>query len=177
MQVEMYNALAELLTYPGEDYRARVRACEGWDAGLAGFQQTIAPLPTIEVQELFTRTFDLNPLCCLEIGWHLFGDNYERGTLLVRMRQELRRYGLEESSELPDHLSHVLRLLAHMEPERASDFAGACVLPALGKMLTAIQGKGNPFEHLLLSVQTLVCDDFPEIPLPQEPEPVLRVLS
>lgn len=177
MQAETYKSLAALLTYPREDYKQRVQACEGLDAEIAEFRAAIARSSTVELQELFTRTFDLNPLCCLEIGWHLFGENYERGTLMVRMRQELRRYRLEESSELPDHLAHVLRLLASMEPERASDFAGACVLPALEKMLAAFQGKGNPFERLLVAVRRLVRSDFPEIPLLQDPAPVLRVLS
>ncbi len=42
-------------------------------------------------EELYTRTFDLNPVCALEIGWHLFGEDYERGAFLVRMRDQLRR--------------------------------------------------------------------------------------
>jgi nitrate reductase molybdenum cofactor assembly chaperone len=177
MQAELYNSVAQLLTYPGEDYLERVRTCAALSHDLAAFAEAIAPLSAIEMQELFTRTFDLNPLCCLEIGWHLFGENYERGTLMVRMRQELRRYGLEESTELPDHLCHVLRLLARMEAERAGDFAAACVLPALEKMLTAFQGKENPFERLLLATRELVRGDFPEIRWLQEPIAALRVLS
>ena len=176
MQPELYNSLAGLLTYPAEDYQARIQECEGLDPDFADFRAAIARLSLADLQELFTRTFDLNPLCCLEIGWHLFGENYERGTLMVRMRQELRRYGLAESTELPDHLSHVLRLLARMEPERAADFAGACVLPALEKMLAAFERKDNPFERLLAAICRLVRSEFPDIPVCQ-PAPALRVLS
>ena len=177
MQAELYNWLAGLLTYPGNDYPALVQQCEPRQPALAAFEADIALLSTAELQELFTRTFDLNPLCCLEIGWHLFGENHERGALMVRLRQELRRHGLAESTELPDHLSLVLRLLAHMEPERAGDFAGACVLPALEKMLAAFADKGNAFQKLLLAVRDLVRGDFPEILFSQAPAPVLRVLS
>lgn len=177
MQAERYNALADLFNYPGEEYWVRVQECEHLEPGIAQFHTAIAPLRHAELQELFTRTFDLNPLCCLEIGWHLFGENYDRGALLVRLRQELRLYGVAESSELPDHLSQVLRLLARMEPERARDFVGACVLPALEKMLTAFSGAENPFQSLLLAVRQVMRGDYPEMLLSQEPAPVLRVLS
>ncbi|HKU23751.1 MAG TPA: molecular chaperone TorD family protein [Terriglobales bacterium] len=177
MNSERYSALAELFTYPAEDYRTSVQECEHLEPAIAEFHAAIAPLPTAELQELFTRAFDLNPVCCLEIGWHLFGENYERGALLVRMRQELRLHGITESSELPDHLSQVLRLLARMEPERARDFAGACVLPALEKMLAAFSGTENPFRSLLLAVRQVMRGDYPEMLLSQEPAPVLRVLS
>ena len=49
------------------------------------------------MQELFTRTFDINPACASR-GGHLFGEEY-RGAL--RPDAELRRLGLEESAELP----------------------------------------------------------------------------
>ncbi len=65
-----------------------------------------------EVEEAFTGTFDVNPACALEVGWHLFGEEYARGMFLVRMREELRKYDLCESVELPDHLSHVLAVVA-----------------------------------------------------------------
>jgi len=37
-------------------------------------------------------TFDINPACALEVGWHLFGEDYMRGQFLVRMREELSKY-------------------------------------------------------------------------------------
>jgi nitrate reductase delta subunit len=179
----IYDAFAGLLTYPEVDYPQRIEAslrlapteCR---EDLKQFSKLVRELATDQVQELFTRTFDLNPVCSLELGWHLFGENYERGLLLVRMREELRRYRLGESTELPDHLTHVLRLVAQMEHERTSDFVGACVLPALKKMLQAMRGKDNPFEYVLVAAQNLLHRDFPELPLvPAEGEPLLKVLA
>ncbi len=46
-----------------------------------------------EVEEAFTRTFDVNPACALEVGWHLFGEEYTAAMFLVRMREELRKHG------------------------------------------------------------------------------------
>ena len=95
----------------------------------------------------------------------------------LAMIEELRRHGLEESTELPDHLTHVLRLVQRMEREIAADFVAACVLPALEKMLQAVCDKKNPFENVLRAVRSLLRSQFPEIPLTApETEPLLRVL-
>lgn len=180
---EFYHALAGLLAYPEADYPQRLEAslraatpeCR---ALLAPFADAVRGLELWQLQELFTRTFDMNPLCSLELGWHLFGENYERGLLLVRMRDELRKHGIRESTELPDHLTHVLELLARMDHEAAADFTAACVLPALEKMLQAIRGKENPFENVLLAIQTFLHAQFPEIPpITHTSEPVLKVLA
>lgn len=98
-----------------------------------------------EVEEAFTGTFDINPGCALEIGWHLFGEEYARGLFLVRMREELKKYGLEESAELPDHVTHVLSVVAAMSEEEAERFVSACVLPAIKKMHAALERKDSPY--------------------------------
>lgn len=180
---EFYLCLAGLLIYPEADYPQRVEAslqvappeCQRL---LQPFADAVRGLELWQLQELFTRTCDMNPVCSLELGWHLFGENYERGLLLVRMRDELRKHGIHESSELPDHLTHVLELLACMEHDKAADFIAACVLPALEKMLQAIRGKENPFENVLLTIQTFLHTQFPEIPpLTENHEPLLKVLA
>lgn len=177
------NALVALLTYPEAAYPQRIEASvrlapEDCREQLEQFAAQMRGRATDELQELFTQTFDLNPMCSLELGWHLFGENYERGLLLVRVREGLRRHGLKESTELPDHLTHVLRLVERMDHETAADFVAACVLPALEKMLQAIRGKKNPFENVLLAVRGLLRRQFPEIPLTSpETEPLLKVLA
>jgi nitrate reductase delta subunit len=177
----IHDALAALLTYPAEDYGAHIEAavraapaaCASY---LSAFAAQVRPFTTAQMQELFTVTFDLNPVCSLELGWHLFGENYDRGLLLVRMRQELRRYTVAESSELPDHLTHALRLLGRMEADRGEDFAAACVLPALEKMLAAMRGKGSAYEHVLEAVRHLLHAQFPGMPLVEPKGTPLHVL-
>ena len=174
--------LAELVTYPQAGYHEHVAECRSALAEahpavaplLNDFAQATAPLSIEDLQELFTRTFDLNPVCSLEIGWHLFGENYDRGALLVKMRQELRRYGVAESAELPDHLTHVLTLLGHMEPERAQEFATTCVLPAVEKMFAAFGGKAEGKESI--SPEALTPNRTPYLNVMQAIDAVLRSL-
>ena len=180
----IFEMLADLLRYPGEDYLPHLADCarvlapvepeaarmlEDLAARLEG--QTVE-----QMQELFIQTFDLSPVCSLELGWHLFGENYDRGTLLVKMRQELRRYGLPESEELSDHLTHALALLSRMEPERAEEFAAACVLPALAKMLEALAGKENPMENIVQAIARVLRSRYPQSAETEAEPAALRVL-
>lgn len=163
-QTGLYDLLAETLLYPRRDWRLRAEdcrrnltVCEPEAAVLLGrFLDAAAALSDTEVEELFTSTFDLNPVCSLETGWHLFGEDYARGRFLVRMRGEMRRLGVVESTELPDHLTHVLPVLGRIEPERAPHFAKTFVLPVLGKMLGALENKGNAYEFVLRAITTVI---------------------
>lgn len=179
----IYDALAAVLTYPGEDYHGRVRRAVAaappeiaWM--LQEFAEELAGRGTRELQELFTVTFDLNPLCSLELGWHLFGENYDRGLLLVKMRRLLAEHAVIEDGELPDHLTYALRLIGRMEESARRDFAAAIVLPALGKMLDAFRDKQNPYEKVLNAIKTQLRSLCPDVPIfiPQA-EPVLRILD
>jgi nitrate reductase delta subunit len=165
----LLEGVASLLTYPGEDYHRMAEMCLAravaearpddpearTETGtLSDCVGALSGLNLDEVEELFTRTFDLNPTCALDIGWHLYGEQYDRGDFLVSMRNALKEQGIEEVTELPDHLPNVLRLLARMPDEQAADLARSAVLPALGKMLTAFPDEGNPYRSLLVYLQT-----------------------
>ncbi len=160
----LWDWMATLLRYPDGNYLETARQCHravgvtdpDVAALLARFLDGMEELSTEARQELFTATFDLNPSCALEVGWHLFGENYERGAFLVKMRQQLTRFGLSDSGELPDHLKLVLAILGRMPAEEAEEFAGVCLLPALAKMRANLTGKSNPFEGALDAIALLV---------------------
>lgn len=129
-----YHELADLLRYPEDPLR----------------------------QELYVQTFEFNPAGTLEIGWHLFGENYERGEFLVRMREQLRRHRIAESTELPDHLTHLLPLIACMEHGEAAQFVGEFILPALTKIRSAIHD--NAYELVIAGIAEKLESDFPDAP-------------
>jgi len=129
-----YQELADQLRYPGDSAR----------------------------QELYVQTFEFNPACTLEIGWHLFGENYERGEFLVRMREQLRRHRIAESTELPDHLTLLLPLVARMSHDEATQLVGEFILPAVAKILSAIHG--NKYEAVIAGISERLEADFPDAP-------------
>jgi len=172
-----YAMLVEFLEYPNEGYGSRpeecIRVLKDSEAGVAStfapFRDAAREMTTEQLQELYTRTFDINPVCTLEVGWHVYGEDYARGALLVKMKQQLRDHDLPESRELPDHLTHVLALLARLQGEEADGLASRYVLPALGKMLGGMSDVDNPYKAVLEAIDQSVRSHFKvEIVAPRE---------
>jgi nitrate reductase molybdenum cofactor assembly chaperone NarJ/NarW len=151
------DRIAPLFAYPGDGYAAGV-AESARDADLPplrAFASAVTALPTVQLQEQFVETFDLDPDCALDLGWHLFGERYERGEWLASLRGDLRRVGLEPSAELPDHLTNVLLLLAREDPARAADLA-ARVRPALDRLQAALMRRNSPYQHALSAARQVL---------------------
>ncbi len=180
---EILDVLSRILSYPKEEYPQHVRHCRnlcerpgfGNDelrgsllAALDRFTAATDGLTTGELEELYTRTFDINPVSSLEIGWHLYGETYERGTFLVEMRDLLRRSGVEESSELPDHLTHALLAVGRMEGEEAAAFVSKRMLKATGMILEGFAGKDNPYAHILIATKLLLAETCERVPHQEE---------
>lgn len=163
-----YAAIAGLLAYPDGAFCRRLARCRELlgrgdpqaAAHLADFDAATRNAALADLEELYARTFDFNPQCALEIGWHLFGADSNRGALLVRLREELARHGIQESCELPDHLTYVLPLVDRMSPDEAARFARACVVPAAEKMLAGLEGKQNPYESVLRCLVVMLRTEF-----------------
>jgi nitrate reductase delta subunit len=161
-----WDAFAGLLSYPGGNV-ARVR--DEWAPRVVERWPDLAPeiAPLLaqardhsegECEELFTRTFDGSAERALELGWHLHGENYARGVLLVRLRAMLRQSAVDEGVELPDHVSNVLRLLGRVDAVTASALMSSVLAPALDKVLAGFEGDDNPYKHALLALRTALHD-------------------
>jgi nitrate reductase delta subunit len=165
---QRYDLLAEMFEYPRRgDYGALLTRCidalrHNYPAAidsLAPLRDHVATMSLEQVQELYTRTFDINPVCTLEIGWHIYGEDYARGALLVKMREQLREANLTESQELPDHLTHVLALLGRLAGDEADELASRYVLPSLDKMLKSASATVYPYLALIKTVRIVVQSD------------------
>lgn len=139
--------LAAVFEYPTGDLWDRVDHCVDRVAAidpdaaepLRTFREALRGRSLHELEELYIQTFDMDPASCLDLGWQLFGEDYNRGLFLARLRREMDAAGVEENpGELPDHLTQVLRLLQRMEPAAADDFVLSCALPALEKIVGAM---------------------------------------
>jgi nitrate reductase assembly molybdenum cofactor insertion protein NarJ len=163
---EAYGAWAELLRYPHGVDAPRLREQVGVICAAAPeFADDLQPLLDFieqnqdsELEEVFTRTFDSNAERALEVGWHLHGENYARGVFMVRMRGLLRQLAVPESSELPDHLSHVLQVLARAEQSVSRALAGSVVSPALAKILEGFGDQTNPYFGVVRGLKKFIDD-------------------
>jgi nitrate reductase delta subunit len=157
-------ALADLLEYPGEDWPRRLAASRASlnDDALAEFSRQTESLPLAALQETYTLTFDLNPVASLEIGYHLFGENYKRGLFLAQLRETEAQYALDEQRQLPDYLPILLRLLTRLDDrELREDLIAECLLPATGKMKTALKSKENLYAPLVEAVEARLKTEVP----------------
>jgi nitrate reductase delta subunit len=155
-----YETLADLLEYPGDNWRAALERCReqvttehsALASLLEEFHQSIEALTLAELQEKYTQTFDLNPVCTLEIGYHLFGENYKRGVFLANLRETEAPFDLGQQQQLPDYLPVLLRLLVKLpDMELREALISECMLPALDRMLAALTE--NLYGALLRIVQ------------------------
>ena len=159
-----YESLGRLLRYPDETFHERLATCRSRveqvdpkaSEEVEQFAEGVEGLSLEQLQELSTRTFDLNPVCSLEVGWQLFGEEYSRGTFLVAMRNLLRENGFKESVELPDHLTHILPLLDRLEDTERVEFNDTFLKPALTKMLAAFEGKKTAYVHVLRACDAML---------------------
>jgi len=167
----IYDILASSLEYPGEDWNARLERCKQWltiqepdvAVQLIRFRRNAKPLPIERLQELYTQTFDLNPVCTLDIGYHLFGENYKRGELLAKLRETEAPYELGQANQLPDHLPVLLRLLTKLDDQELRlALIAEILIPALDKMLEALGQTDNPYRDLIEVISNTLKDEVPE---------------
>ncbi len=167
----LYDILASSLEYPGEDWNTRLDRCKQWltiqepDVAVQfiRFRRKVKDMSIEKLQELYTQTFDLNPVCTLDIGYHLFGENYKRGELLAKLRETEAPYELGQANQLPDHLPVLLRLLAKLEDEELRlALIGEILIPALGKMLEALSQTDNPYRDLIEVISNALKNEVPD---------------
>ena len=139
-----YSKFAELFIYPGNGFPQTVKQVQALldqQYPLAGtelkiFSEFVSNATQTELEELFTRSFDVQAVTTLDLGYVLFGDDYKRGAVLVNLNREHREAGNECYSELADHLPNILRLLHKMQkPELRAELVQKIVAPALRKII------------------------------------------
>lgn len=146
-----YTLISELFVYPQNDSYAK-RGNDVLDHFLHNlpeasvmikpFIEFVTGASVQEIQELFLRSFDVQAITTLDIGYTLFGEDYKRGQLLVNLNREHREAGNECHAELSDHLPNVLRLLPKMKNEElCKEIALKLLIPAVEKMIGEFDSK------------------------------------
>jgi len=122
-----YELLAPLFEYPQADFPEQVANIKNYLAGRYADAATdlgrfadLLPVDDLEaMQELYTRSFDVQAATTLDIGYVLFGDDYKRGILLANLNREHRTANIDTGTELADYIPNLLRLMAVIEDEEA----------------------------------------------------------
>ncbi len=143
--LEHYNLLSELFIYPKADIFEKVIEIQNFlnknypEAGkeFVRFSEFIANSTFYQIEEIFQKTFHIQAICFLDLGYVIFAEDYKRGQFLVNMKVEQEKYNNDYGHELADNLPYVLRLLPlHKDENFINELVVMVIIPALEKMLS-----------------------------------------
>lgn len=160
----VYALFAEILDYPERPIGTSACDCireltpevPEAHAHLNNFQIAAAGKSLGQLQEVYTSAFDLRPDCTPNLGYHLFGDDARRGLFLAELKGRMEARGIPPGVELPDHIALVLRYLDMEEEEECVPLIEDCLLPAVARMAEVLEHSGNPYEHVLRALLSLI---------------------
>ncbi|GMU61475.1 MAG: hypothetical protein AMXMBFR34_32380 [Myxococcaceae bacterium] len=146
MNGELYEALARVFGFPEPSFDADVTRAAALCAdhpkaaqALREFERLLPKADPIALRELHTRTFDVQPITSLDIGYTLFGEDYKRGALLAKLSAEHTRAKNDCGLELADHLTNVLRLLPRLDQKSCDEFVKVLLGPAVQEMINEFE--------------------------------------
>ena len=162
----LLDLFAALLEYPSSNITEQAQNClekiqpihpKAAEA-LEKFVRKLDQLSLEKMRELYTITFDMQPVCYPYVGYQLFGESYKRGAFMAQLNEAYHAFDYSAGQELPDHLAVILRFLGLDSANRAGEFCQALLksglMPALEKMLKVFnEGSENPYAELLSALQ------------------------
>lgn len=165
----LYQKISSLFQYPDEGFRSHVE--ELWlevqrqfpeeVESVRRFRNFVNETSLTEIQEYYTRTFDINPIATLDISYHIFGDTYKRGQFLANLRAEQMKLGMAIRQELPDHLPEILHYLVKVkDSELRYSLANLILLPALSEIQKALDKSLNVYAVMVAFLKKLLMEDF-----------------
>lgn len=144
MDLIHYDILASVFYFPDNFYPEQVETCqsvlEDKYPALArefeSFLHFVHDIPEEELEKIFIRTFDIQSLCCLDVGYVLYGEDYTRGRILANLNKEHNEAGVDCKGELADRLPNILRLMPRLQDEELlNEIVRYLLKPALDKMI------------------------------------------
>lgn len=166
-----YKLLAEMFRYPSDDLKTY---SEKWIDIIGRYNPSLMPKldlfnihayekPLSFQQEYYIRTFDVQAICFLDIGYVMFGEDYKRGVFLVNMKKEQLKAGNDCGSELPDHLPNILTLIPKMEDaDLAEEMIYSLLIPAIHELILKFSNTDNLYKGLLEILVTIMETDYPD---------------
>lgn len=143
-----YALLADLFRYPEDNFLQVLEQCkevlqDEYSEALQAldmFANYIYTHTKDEREELFTKTFDVQPICYLDLGYVIFGEDYKRGAFLLHMQQEQEKVNNNCGSDLPDNLSNILTFFTKTTDESLiAELSVKILIPGVKKMIAEFE--------------------------------------
>ena len=164
---DICRQFATLLSYPNAEASATAVACQKLlqenrpeiAPQLQNFVELVKSSDRARVEEIFTSTFDLQPVCHPYVGYQLCGESQQRTMFLMKLQELYRQHDYHPGGELPDHLSEMLRFIGITGDQSCrQELISDGVLPALEKIIQAIENDDHPYKGLLKALHSFLSD-------------------
>lgn len=204
---EHYIVFADLLRYPGENYPEKAKECldmlknhyPSLVEEIKPFVDYICTHTRDEYEELYTKTFDVQPICYLDLGYVIFGEDYKRGAFLLHMQEEQLKAGNDCGTDLSDNISNMLTLYTKTDNQQFLDELSVKILiPGLEKMIAEFKqaridlkvkvlkklhkaiiqeelNHGNVYKNVFSTLLQIVRTDFENVAMQSAPEPLINL--
>jgi len=163
---QQYNLFSPLFAYPTDAYKEEVEIVQQFlnkNYPLAAenflpFSDYVANTPLMQIEEVYTKTFHIQAVCYLDLGYVIFGEDYKRGEFLVNMKHEQDLAQNDCGNDLADNLVNILTLLPKLkDQELREELITRIIIPSLEKMLAEFKSsKMDLREKVLKKVQKVV---------------------
>jgi nitrate reductase molybdenum cofactor assembly chaperone NarJ/NarW len=155
--MRLYRLFAEILGYPTPSLPNQVNECislltslkRGAVPMLDEFRTFLEVTPVDQMEEVYTRTFDLQAICHPYIGYQLFGNGGRRGMFMAGLKKHYETCEFFTGNELPDHLSTMLRFAPNCTKAEREELISECLVPAVKKMVSGFEDGSNPYRGVL----------------------------
>lgn len=200
-----YIIFADLLRYPDKKYPEIAKACicmlqekyPEMAEELKPFVDYVCTHTQDEYEELYTKTFDVQPICYLDLGYVIFGEDYKRGAFLLHMQEEQIEAKNDCGTDLSDNISNVLTLYTKTNKQAMLDELSVKILiPGLEKMISEFKqarvdlkvmvlkklhraiiqeelNHGNVYQNLFSALLYVVKKDFEDVSFDKVLDPII----
>ncbi|MBI5539691.1 MAG: hypothetical protein HY951_06500 [Bacteroidia bacterium] len=170
-----YNLLANMFRYPEAKYKMQMEELK--ELIITNYPHAISNFDTFYNQlsntnkineEYYLKTFEIEGICCMDIGYVLFGADYKRGDFLAKISHEQKESGNDTGIELADHLPNVLSLLPlHKDNNFVNELAFGLIIPAVKEMHKKFTGTENYYKLAFEILLQVLEKDFHNLPFGQ----------
>jgi nitrate reductase assembly molybdenum cofactor insertion protein NarJ len=167
--MEAYKHFADLFRYPTIEIGNQVQQISEYlakkdiliSAKFDSFKAFCTNTSITILEEHYIKTFDVNAICHLDIGYIIFGDDSKRGRFLYHMKEEQEKAGNLCGNDLADFLPNILTLLAKTDNmDLAEELSVSILLPALSKIGQKLENENNIFKIPVEILISLLEHDF-----------------
>lgn len=163
-----YKALALLISYPEDAYRALYPAAlqaiaeEGMlrlDDKLKRLSEELAREDMLDLQSRYVQLFDRSRYLSLHLYEHVHGESRDRGQAMVELNKLYASRGVALSAhELPDHLPVFLEFLSLLEPREAAALLGEAV-HVITALRDRLKKRHSPYAAIFAALAELADTD------------------